>query len=285
MIGIALRTGKISSHTDNLRNPQTAFVQAAAWTFGYQSAASVPLRLNGQVIGLLNLAAVEPAFFQSEQEIGLLEEIGLDISFALDSMDIEKLRRQWADAFENCAYGISIGLPETNQILTCNPAFAKLQGYTVDEISSRPILTMFAPQDHDIVRKSPADADRTGRTQFETHMVRKDNSIYPVQIDVVCVRDQYGKLLYRVGTQQDITTRKQVQAEIDRLVERFGLATRAARLGVWDWDIIIDNLVWDDQMYILHGIIEKNLPVLMNPDSAGFTLTTGPPVILLPNRQ
>ncbi len=36
--------------------------------------------------------------------------------------------------------------------------------------------------------------------------------------------------------------------------ERFALATRAARLGVWDWDIQKNELVWDDRMYELYGI-------------------------------
>jgi two-component system, cell cycle sensor histidine kinase and response regulator CckA len=36
--------------------------------------------------------------------------------------------------------------------------------------------------------------------------------------------------------------------------ERFSLAARAANLGVWDWDILKNELVWDDGMYALYGI-------------------------------
>jgi two-component system, cell cycle sensor histidine kinase and response regulator CckA len=36
--------------------------------------------------------------------------------------------------------------------------------------------------------------------------------------------------------------------------ERFSLAARAARLGVWDWNIRKNELVWDDGMYELYGI-------------------------------
>ena len=32
------------------------------------------------------------------------------------------------------------------------------------------------------------------------------------------------------------------------------LATRAASLGVWDWDVGEDRLVWDDGMYALYGV-------------------------------
>ncbi|HKX42791.1 MAG TPA: response regulator [Burkholderiaceae bacterium] len=36
--------------------------------------------------------------------------------------------------------------------------------------------------------------------------------------------------------------------------ERLRLATRAANVGIWDWDVDKDELVWDDQMYRLFGI-------------------------------
>jgi PAS domain S-box-containing protein len=126
----------------------------------------------------------------------------------------EKIQRQWADAFENCAHGIAIGLPGANQILTCNPAFARLQGFTIQEITSQPILNMYLPEDHQLVRQMMAESDRIGSASFEARMVRKDGAVYPVQMDVVSVRDENGVLLYRVATQQDITARRQAEAQI-----------------------------------------------------------------------
>ncbi len=43
-------------------------------------------------------------------------------------------------------------------------------------------------------------------------------------------------------------------AELSLMNERFSLATSAARLGVWDWDIQKNELLWDDMMYALYGI-------------------------------
>ncbi|MBP7823350.1 CHASE domain-containing protein, partial [Candidatus Gracilibacteria bacterium] len=34
---------------------------------------------------------------------------------------------------------------------------------------------------------------------------------------------------------------------------RLKLATRSAKIGVWEWDIVKDNLIWDAQMYTLYG--------------------------------
>lgn len=56
------------------------------------------------------------------------------------------------------------------------------------------------------------------------------------------------------GFFQDITDRKQAEEEIIRLNERISTATKASKLGIWDLDVVNNNLVWDDQMYKLHGI-------------------------------
>ena len=46
--------------------------------------------------------------------------------------------------------------------------------------------------------------------------------------------------------------------ELTATNERFSLAARAARLGVWDWDIQKDELVWDEGMYALYGIKKED---------------------------
>lgn len=43
----------------------------------------------------------------------------------------------------------------------------------------------------------------------------------------------------------------------DQLVasqSRMQLAASAANIGIWDWDVVADRLVWDDSMYRLYGI-------------------------------
>ena len=47
--------------------------------------------------------------------------------------------------------------------------------------------------------------------------------------------------------------RKLTGEENARLAERLDVATRAAKIGIWDWDVVNNNLIWDDRMFKLYG--------------------------------
>ncbi len=51
----------------------------------------------------------------------------------------------------------------------------------------------------------------------------------------------------------DITEKKRSEDKMERLVNRLDLATSSSGIGIWDWDIKHDLLVWDQQMYKLYG--------------------------------
>jgi PAS domain S-box-containing protein len=42
--------------------------------------------------------------------------------------------------------------------------------------------------------------------------------------------------------------------ELQQVSERLNLAITAANIGIWDWDIINNKLLWDESMYALYGI-------------------------------
>lgn len=67
-------------------------------------------------------------------------------------------------------------------------------------------------------------------------------------------RDHTGAIVQLVGTLQDITERERASAQLRQLNERLQLATSAARMGVWDWDVATNVLVWDDAMKRLYGL-------------------------------
>ncbi|MGB2608028.1 MAG: PAS domain S-box protein [Isosphaeraceae bacterium] len=127
---------------------------------------------------------------------------------------VQSALRRWADSFENCAHGIALGDPATGRVLASNPAYARLQGRSTEEVAGAEILALYEPSDRALVIAKMAEADRFGQVRYEARMIRKDGSLFPIQMDLVSVRDEGGQLLYRVGTVQDISERKRAEQEL-----------------------------------------------------------------------
>jgi len=53
---------------------------------------------------------------------------------------------------------------------------------------------------------------------------------------------------------QEVEERKRAEETLKEVTRRLQLATASAHLGIWDWDIGNDTLIWDDQMYELYEV-------------------------------
>ncbi len=68
------------------------------------------------------------------------------------------------------------------------------------------------------------------------------------------LKNTNGEITGVIGTVLDITERKLAQEELQEANNRLRLATAAGRLGIWDWDIINDVLVWNERMFELYRV-------------------------------
>lgn len=79
------------------------------------------------------------------------------------------------------------------------------------------------------------------------------------------LKDEQGVASRVFGSCQDITERKLIELELNhsrrQVVEneyRLKLAIDTGELGVWDWDLLGDEVIWNDLMSVIYGI-EKDL--------------------------
>ncbi|MBI3794759.1 MAG: PAS domain-containing protein [Nitrospinae bacterium] len=66
--------------------------------------------------------------------------------------------------------------------------------------------------------------------------------------------DETGAVAGYVGSVTDITDRRKTDDEIREKEERLALATVNNGVGIWDWNLITQEMVWDDSMYALYHI-------------------------------
>ncbi|MGK7888353.1 MAG: GAF domain-containing protein, partial [Leptolyngbyaceae cyanobacterium] len=48
-------------------------------------------------------------------------------------------------------------------------------------------------------------------------------------------------------------------AELEKLAQRHTVALRSGDLGYWEWDLATDEMVWDERLFVLHGILQGPL--------------------------
>ena len=88
--------------------------------------------------------------------------------------------------------------------------------------------------------------DHEYRVRFE------DGTIRSVHGNAVPQREADGSTLWH-GFITDISARKREEEAMAQTAERLALATRVGGVGIWDYDLIHGQLLWDDQMYRLYG--------------------------------
>lgn len=150
---------------------------------------------------------------RSEQETGRLLELGEKSRNALlsvleDEQRLGRELRRWADAFENCAQGILIGMPGDLSLFACNRALALLRGCEASEVTRLCLMDLYAPSEHERVKAAIALAQVDGQAKFEVPMLRADGTSFEAQVDLVNVRGPDEEPIYWVVTIQDITERK-----------------------------------------------------------------------------
>ncbi len=170
---------------------------------------------------------------------------------------LERAGERYRNTFENAIDGIFQSTPD-GRYLSVNPAMARIFGYASPG-------EMIASVGNDIGQKLYADPSRRAEFKrlleeqgtlrdYQIQRRRKDGTVIWTSTNARTVRDASGNLLYYEGFIENINARKQAEEKTIKLAERLDLATRGARLGIWDWDIQKNELIWDDRMYELYGV-------------------------------
>lgn len=222
-LGLAVRKGQPQILNDFLAEPDTARWHGAAQAEQIRSVSAFPLSRGGRVIGGISVYSEQLGYF-NDNIITLLQGLSDDISFALDGIDLEKLRLQTetelsvaASVFENSQEGIMI-TDAKQSIVRVNSTFSSITGYNANEvIGQHPSLLSSGLQDQLFYQNMWNQIVSQGFWQGEIVNQRKNGEIFPEWLCITRVLDADGQVTHYVGTFVDITDRKLNEERIHKL--------------------------------------------------------------------
>ncbi len=154
-VGVAIREGRSCICKDIENDPRMAPWRERALQRGYRAAGAFPLMVRSRAIGAIVFYAPEPDFFDAEN-LQLLKSLAAILSFALESAEMEKKRRQAEKALEasearyrelvESANSIILRLDPEGRVTFINEFAQKFFGYSREEIISKNVVGTIVPE-------------------------------------------------------------------------------------------------------------------------------------------
>ena len=153
--GTCIRENRAVVNDDFAVGPAIAPWREAALRYGFHASAAFPLRRRGKTFGSLTIYSYDSNAFDAEQ-VGLLESLSADISYALDAIGHEQVRvraeqalreseSRYRNLFTTMSEGFSLhelicdaeGNPCDYRFLEVNPAFEQATGLAAADVVGR----------------------------------------------------------------------------------------------------------------------------------------------------
>lgn len=156
--------------------------------------------------------------------------------------------------FEAARDGILILDAANGRILDANPFMEEILGYSHEQFLAKQIWDLGFHDDIFANKANFTELQQQAYIRYENIPLETVNGN---KIEVEFVSNSYlmGDKEVMQCNIRDITERTiQTYEKMKASEERLNLATRSGNIGIWDWDIVNNELIWDDSMYLLYNI-------------------------------
>lgn len=176
-------------------------------------------------------------------------------AFLREKQHISESETRFRNAMEYSAIGMALVSPQGNW-LQVNQSLCNTLGYPAEALKKLTFQQITHPDDlhSDLQQLQRLVAGEILTYTLEKRYFRKDGEIVWARLTVSAVRDAERQPLYFISQIIDISELKQSEQVNRRLMERITLANEAGGIGVWEWNLLTGEMLWDKRMYALLGL-------------------------------
>jgi len=209
------------------------------------------------------LYGVEVSFFNLAQTVDLegTAERASDDSYCDRLSQLESERRL---KFATDVSGIGMWFWDLHRdVVEWTDLGKQIFGLATDsEASFKQCFEMIHPEDRHLVREEldRALAEKSPYS-IEYRVIWSDNSVHWLAAKGRGVYNSQGESISMMGTIQDISDRHITEQKLRDSEQLLRLALKNAKAGMWDWDLITNEITWSPENYELYGIERQITPL------------------------
>ncbi|MFN8242204.1 MAG: PAS domain S-box protein [Bacteroidales bacterium] len=177
------------------------------------------------------------------------------------SNDITELRRveekireseaQYRYLFENNPVPMWIYDLETWNFIEVNEAAVEKYGYSKERFLSMNLKDIRPPEEIEALTRNIKGTDSKLAFSGPWRHIKSDGTV--IYVEILSHSINFKNKEARLVLAYDITDKHETDQKLKVTMNRLDVATKSAGIGIWDWDIPGNQIVWDEQMYRLYG--------------------------------
>ncbi len=182
-------------------------------------------------------------------------------AFQREKHHISESETRFRNAMEYSAIGMALVAPNGGW-QQVNQSLCQTLGFPAEELKKLTFQQITHPDDlnSDLQQLDRLIAGKIMSYTMEKRYFRKDGEIVWARLTVSMVRGSDRQPLYYIAQIVDISELKQSEQVNRRLMERITLANEAGGIGVWEWNLVTGEMLWDKRMYALFELGPHQTP-------------------------
>ncbi len=241
------------------------------------------LAFSGITYGILSVT-VPTRYAHDQEEQALFDEVADDLAFALHKIAMarrmEESQKRYQEIFEHSRDGF-VMVDIAGRIIDANSAFCEMLGYSLDELRAFPDFYQITPkrwwewESREIWGNRLMSQGYSGT--YEKEYIRKEGTVFPVELRSYAVRSEQGEIEYLWGTARDITEFKKARDALQQSEKQFRSLVEHAQAGIWTIDSAAVTTYANPRMaeilgYTVDDMIGRTLFEFMDEHSSGAAL-------------